>query len=318
MAPVAPFIAEAIYRRLIDEAVADCESVHLEEFPSAAHATFQFREPGLEEKMGLVRDIVVAGRALRSAKAIKVRQPLRRLLVVADEEKRNALMAGAGLIKDELNIKAVELIASADALTVPRAEPIFKALGPKFGKNANAVADVIRQLTPEQIRQLEADGTLAVTLSGATLTLDKDDVRIKAEQAPGLAISTEGEWTVALDTNLDEVLINEGLAREFVNRVQNMRKDAGFDIVDRIRIHYETSEPMHRALQHSLHYVKSETLAETLERVGETSASVRLSAHAEVSVEPLTSSRDGVAKPNAPREEWEINGDKTIICIERI
>jgi isoleucyl-tRNA synthetase len=243
----------------------------------------------------------VAGRALRSAKAIKVRQPLRRLLVVADEQKRSALLAGAGLIKDELNVKAVELIASAEALTIPRAEPFFKALGPKFGKNANAVAERIRHLTPEQIRQLEADGTLALTLSGETVTLNPDDVRVKAEQAPGLAISTAGEWTVALDTNLDETLINEGLAREFVNRVQNMRKDAGFEVVDHIRIYYETSELLHGALQHSMTYVKNETLAETLERVGE-----------------FTSSRDGVAMPHAHREEWEINGDKTIICIERI
>jgi isoleucyl-tRNA synthetase len=108
-----------------------------------------------------------------------------------------------------------------------------------------------------------------------------------------LAVATEGEWTVALDTNLDEELIREGLAREFVNRVQNMRKDAGFDVVDRIRIYYEASEVLHRALQHSAVYVKNETLAEALER-------------------------DGVVKPNTHREEWDINGDKTIISIERV
>ena len=297
IAPVAPFMAEALYRRLAEASVntaANCESVHLEAFPSASHAAFQFREPALETKMEMVRDIVVAGRALRNAKALKVRQPLRRLFVVsADEQKSGALQDGIGLIKDELNVKTVELIPNTDALTVPRAEPIFKALGPKFGKNANAVAEVIRHLTPEQIRQLEADGTLAVTLSGETVTLNFDDVRLKAEQAPGLAVSTAGEWTVAIDTNLDEALINEGLAREFVNRVQNMRKDAGFEVIDRIRIHYETSERLHQALQHSLPYVKNETLAETLQR-------------------------DGVAAPNTPRAEWEINGDKTIICIERI
>lgn len=297
IAPVAPFIAEALYVRLADSdasTVRNCESVHLENFPSSAHAEFKFRESALETKMEMVRDIVVAGRALRNAKALKVRQPLRRLLVVsADEQKNIALRDGSGLIKDELNVKTVELVPNTDALTVPRAEPIFKALGPKFGKNANAVADLIRHLTPEQIRQLAADGTLAVTLSSDTISLNLDDVRIKAEQAVGLAISTAGEWTVALDTNLDEALITEGLAREFVNRVQNMRKDAGFDVIDRIHIRYETSEPLHQALQQSLPYVKNETLAETLER-------------------------DGMASPHTHREEWEINGDKTIICIERI
>jgi isoleucyl-tRNA synthetase len=296
MAPLAPFTAEALYRRLVDatvNAAGSCESIHLEEFPSASQPAFQFREADLEERMSLVRDIVVAGRALRSAKAIKVRQPLRRLfVVVSDTEKRKALQAVENLIKDELNVKTVELVASTEALTVPRAEPVFKSLGPKFGKNANAVAEAIRQLTPEQIRQLEANGSLALTLSGETAALSTDDVRVKAEQAPGLAVSTEGEWTAAIDTTLDETLIQEGLAREFVNRVQNMRKDAGFDVIDRIRIYYEASEALHRALQQESAYVKSETLAETL-------------------------ARDGAAKPNTHHEEWEIFGDKTIISIER-
>jgi isoleucyl-tRNA synthetase len=297
IAPVAPFTAEAIYRRLVDASVnaaARCESVHLEQFPSVEHAVFQFRELDLETKMDMVRDIVVAGRALRNAKAIKVRQPLRRLFVVVnDEQKRNAILAGTNLIKEELNIKTVELIASTEALTVPRAEPFFKSLGPKFGKKANAVAEAIRHLTPEQIRQLDADGKLALALQGEEVTLSPDDVRVKAVQAPGLAVSTEGEWTVTIDTNLDEELIREGLAREFVNRVQNMRKDAGFDVIDRIRIYYQASDVLHLALQHSAVYVKNETLAEALER-------------------------DGVAKPHTHREEWDINGDKTIISIERV
>jgi len=297
IAPVAPFTAEALYRRLIDSSVnsaASRESVHLEEFPSASHSAFEFRQVALEEKMGMVRDIVVAGRALRNAKALKIRQPLRKLfIVVNDESKRKAILAGANLIKEELNIKNVELIANTEALTVQRAEPFFKSLGPKFGKNANAVAEMIRQLTPEQIRQLDADGTLALTLSGEEMALNKDDVRVKAEQASGLAVSSGGDWIVALDTNLDEALIHEGLAREFVNRVQNMRKDAGFEVIDRIRIYYESSEPLSRALQHAAAYVKNETLAETLER-------------------------NGAAKPNTHREEWDINGDKTIISIERV
>jgi isoleucyl-tRNA synthetase len=213
--------------------------------------------------------------------------------VAVDETKRHAILAGSNLLKDELNVKTVEVIAGAEALMVPRAEPIFKSLGPKFGKKANAVAEAIRQLSPEHIRQLEADGKLALTLQGEEATISQDDFRTKAEQAPGLAVSTEGEWTVAIDTTLDEALINEGLAREFVNRVQNMRKDAGFDVIDRIRIYYDSSDKLSRALAHSSAYVKNETLAETLEH--------RLD-----------------AANHAQREEWEINGEKTIICIERI
>ncbi|MDZ7291063.1 MAG: isoleucine--tRNA ligase [candidate division KSB1 bacterium] len=297
MAPVAPFTAEALYHRLINTngyAAGIPESVHLCEFPSARQPAFQFREPDLEMKMEMVREIVAAGRTLRNAKAIKVRQPLRRLLVVAaNEQKRSAVLAGSSLIKDELNVKSVDLVENTEALMIARAEPIFKSLGPKFGKKANAVAEAIRLLTPVQIRQLEAAGKLTVTIQDEEVTIGREDFRVQAEHAPGLAVLSEGDWTVAIDTILDEALINEGLAREFVNRVQNMRKDAGFEVVDRIRIYYEGSEVLHRALESSAGYVKNETLAETLERNS-------LSTH------------------DAYREEWEINGDKTVISIERV
>jgi isoleucyl-tRNA synthetase len=297
MAPIVPFIAEALYRRLIDlngDANRTEESVHLCAFPSASQATFQFRQPDLETQMEMVRDIIVAGRALRNAKAIKVRQPLRRLIVVAtDGKKRDAIVAGANLIKEELNVKAVELVASAEALTVPRAEPIFKFLGPRFGKNANLVAEAIRQLSPEQVRQLEANGKLTLSLQGENVTIAKDDMRVQAEHAPHLAVMSEGEWIVAIDTALDETLIHEGFAREFVNRVQNMRKDAGFEVVDRIRISYEGSEKLRRAIEHQAKYIMDETLAETLIPNSKTTH-------------------------HAFRQEWDINGEKTVIGIERV
>jgi isoleucyl-tRNA synthetase len=299
MAPVAPFTAEALYQRLIDfnGGAKDQLSVHLCEFPSAVLPSrdFQFRQPNLETQMEVVREIVVAGRALRNAKAIKVRQPLRRLIVVAkDEKQREAILAGSHLIKDELNVKTVELVESAEALTVPRAEPVFKSLGPKFGKKANAVAEAIRQLPAEQVRQLEANGKLKLSLNGEEIILSGDNVRVQVEHAPGLAVTSEGERVVAIDTLLDEPLIHEGIAREFVNRVQNMRKDAGFNVVDRIRIYYEGSEALQCAIENLAGYVKTETLAETLERNSRT------------------------RKQHAHQEEWEINGDKAVISIERI
>lgn len=296
MAPVAPFMAEALYQRLVDFGSAPTgeESVHLCAFPSTKHADFQFRQQDLEAQMEMVREIVVAGRALRNANSIKVRQPLRRLFVVAaGDKKRQALMAGSNLIKEELNIKAVELVDGVEALTVPRAEPVFKALGPKFGKKANAVAQSIRELSAEQVKRLVADGKLAVSIDSEKATISTDDIRVQAEQAPGLAMTSEGDWTVAIDTDLDEMLVHEGFAREFVNRVQNMRKDAGFELIDRIRIYYEGTDMLSQAVQQFSEYVKNETLAEKIDR-------------------------NSKATHRAQQVEHEINGHKAVISIERV
>ncbi len=295
IAPLAPFLPEAIYRRLRVQQDHAEESVHLALLPSASHAAYQFRQPELEAQMEAVREVVLIGRSLRNAQALKVRQPLRRLIVVTiDEKKRAAITAGANLIQDELNVKQIELVDNAEALTVSRAEPIFKALGPKFGKRANAVAALIRALSPQQVRELATSGMLATSVEDEPITLASDDVRIVEQQAEGLAVATDFGLTIALDTKLDDDLIAEGLAREFVNRVQNMRKNAGFEVVDRIRIRYEGSQTLRSALQKMSAYIADETLAHE--------------------VQTITSPHDHLAH----QEEWQVGSEQVTISVARV
>jgi isoleucyl-tRNA synthetase len=292
IAPMTPFVAEEIYRNLTAGRDGASESVHLESYPSTAEARYQFREAELETQMRAVLDIVAAGRTARNEKNLRVRQPLKRIIVVApDRDQRRAIERGAALIRDELNLKAVEFVEQLDQLTIKRAEPVFKALGPKFGKHANAVAEAIRRLSSAEVAKLEEGQTLSIEVAGEPVMLSRDEIRVQAENAPGLAVSANGAFTIALDTQLDAELVAEGIAREFVNRVQNMRKDAGFEVLDRIRIFYESSDTLDVAVQKMSSYVRTETLAEEL---------ARNSAKGELV------------------QDWEINGEKASIGIERI
>lgn len=291
IAPIAPFISDEIYRNLNAQPHGETESVHLAAYPSVSDPLYLFREPELENRMRAVLDIVAAGRTLRNEKSLKVRQPLRRIIVVAPDQQRAAIESGASLIREELNVKAIEFVDKLDALTIRRAEPFFKALGPKFGKRANAVADAIRNLSSQQVAKIEVGESLSIEVSGEPATITKDDVRVQAENAPGLAVGTNGAFTIALDTQLDDALIAEGIAREFVNRVQNMRKDAGFEVVDRIRIVYQGSDMLDQAVQRMSSYVRTETLAEVLSR---------------------NSTNGGIAK------EWDVNGETARISIEKV
>jgi isoleucyl-tRNA synthetase len=292
IAPFAPFVAEEIYRNLNADRQGTLQSVHLDAYPSAADSAYRFREPELEARMRAVLDIVAAGRTLRNEKNLKVRQPLRRIIVVtANQEQKTAIENGANLIREELNVKAVEFVDKLEALTIRHADPFFKALGPKFGKRANAVAEAIRALSSEQISKLEAGEQISVEAAGEPAAIVKDDVRIQSENAPGLAVGANGAYTVALDTVLDDDLIAEGMAREFVNRVQNMRKDAGFEVLDRIRIAYQSSDALDKAVQRMSDYVRAETLAEELLR---------------------NSTNGGFTR------DWDVNGEKASIRIQKV
>ncbi len=291
-APLAPFICEAIYRRLTTAQNRADESVHLCTFPSASHAAHQFRQPDLEAQMEAVRTVVVTGRALRNAQGLKVRQPLRRLMIVTpDAQKRAALQSGANLVQDELNIKKIEFLDSAAALTISKAEPIFKSLGPQFGKRANAVAEAIRNLPSASVRELQAKSRLEIKVQDEVVLVSAENVRLIEQQAPGLAVATEAGYTIALDTTLDEDLLAEGLARDFVNRVQNMRKSANFEVTDHIRIAYQASPQVQKALQKLAAYIQSETLAETFVFL------------------------DSAKNHLAHREEWEVGSETVTISI---
>lgn len=243
--------------------------------------------------MDLVRDVVLSGRSLRNDAGVKVRQPLSRLIVVTKtQEQQTQLDEMLGLIQEELNIKKITYANDASELMSKKAEPNFKKLGPKFGKNVNAVAQVIRDLPTAAINELESKGELHIDSNGVKGYIEKDDVRIVAEGADGLIATMEGTYPVALDTALTPELIAEGYAREFVNRIQNMRKDAGYEVVDRIIVGYSSTHPeLENAFTSMQSYIQTETLSEQI--------------NAKV---------DGfeVAK------EWKIDGKEITLAIKRI
>jgi isoleucyl-tRNA synthetase len=267
MAPIAPFVAEEVFANLSQGRDDMAESVHLMTYPEPEMADYRYRDERLEERMELVRDVVNVGRSLRNEGNVKVRQPLPRLLVVPHRpEQKESILSMVELIKEELNVKEVVFADRAEDLMVKRAEPIFRKLGPKFGKQVNQIAGVIRNLDAEQVTTLERAGELAVNFEGREVKISSEDVKISAQGAEGLLASIDGELPVALDTQLTDELIAEGYAREIVNRIQNMRKDAGFDVVDRIEIAFDGSERLTRAIKTQENYIKQETLAEKISK----------------------------------------------------
>jgi isoleucyl-tRNA synthetase len=265
MAPVSPIIGELIFRNLAGDKATSDTSVHLDSYPSLSDAQFQYRDEELESRMELVRAIVSTGHSLRNDAKVKVRQPLSRLILVTKSEKEiKQVNQMLDLIREELNIKKIDFAEKTEALMVKKAEPQFKKLGPRFGKQVNAVAGLIRGMSTEQISKLEARGQLDLQDGDGRFDISLDDVKIRAEGAENLVVSLDGHLPVALDTKLDAQLIAEGVAREIVNRIQNMRKDAGYAVVDRIDVGFQGSARLAKIIAAQAEYIKRETLAEAL------------------------------------------------------
>lgn len=258
--PFAPFIAEEIYRNLNSVTGKEkFESVHLADFPSIT-----YREPELEEKMDVAQKVVYLTRAIRAKNNLKVRQPLKRMMVVVEKEKRDALGKMKDVILDEVNIKELVVLDDDSEIVNKTAKANFKSIGPKFGKKVKAVAEIIKNFGKEEIKKLENGENISVEVDGENLTITFDDVEIMSHQIEGWVVESEEGVTVAIDTELNQNLIEEGLAREFVNRVQNMRKDAGFDVTDKIKISFSGSLELAKAIDNFSDYISNETLAEKL------------------------------------------------------
>jgi len=200
---------------------------------------------------------------------------LSRIAIPASEETRRLIEQMNDVILEEINVKTIEFIDESSPIVRKTATANFKVIGPKFGKMVNAVARRIKEMSSAEAVQLDQTGTFSTEINGTPITLTREDVAIAAQSIEGWLVESGGGFTVALDTTLTPELINEGLAREFVNRVQNMRKDAGFEVTDRIRIHFEASSRVAEAVQRLSDYVKSETLA-TQMTVGRDSAEHRV------------------------------------------
>ena len=259
-APFAPFLAEELYRNL--NAVSAREpspSVHLAAMPESDPSVI---DAGLEARMERAEKIVMLVRAMRMKSNLKVRQPLRRIILpIGGGHERDEIMRMQEVILEEINVKSIEYVTDESGLVRKKARPNFKSLGPKFGKAVQQVAARIKELTLQEIAALETSGTLTFEAGGEPRSIVRGDVEILREDMPGWLVESDGSLTVALDTALDDALIAEGLAREFVNRVQNMRKDAGFAVTDRIGIFLDAPAPAGTMLDSMRGYIQTETLA---------------------------------------------------------
>ena len=260
ISPIAPFYADRLYRDLTG---AD-ESVHLASFPEADAACI---DTELEARMALAQQISSQVLSLRKRERLRVRQPLRRVLVpVLNEQMASRIETMANLIKGEVNVKAIEVVRdgeNTEVSIVKRVKPDFKALGPKFGKRMKAVAAAVNALDAEGIVTLEREGRVAVVPDdgqGEAL-VEVSEVAILTDDIPGWLVSSVGGVTVALDISLDDALKGEGLARELVNRVQNLRKDAGLEVTDRIALTVDAAPEVEAVMKDNLDYIAHETLA---------------------------------------------------------
>lgn len=257
LAPFAPFLSDWLHRALADDA-----SVHLADFPRAGDR----REPELERAMEDVRRLVALGHAARDKAGIHTRQPLRALQAVLPGGRR---LSGAmlALVREELNVKQVVWIGQSEDLAELYAKPRFGALGPKHGARTPSVARAIRDLGAADLRRLKAGRTVDVEVDGTRVSVESADVEILEEARPDLAVAGEGGFVAALDTMIDDALRAEGYAREIVNRVQRLRREAGLDVGDRIRLGVAGPEVVEKAAARHSDYIAGETLAVRL-RVG--------------------------------------------------
>ena len=261
VAPFIPFIAEGIFRTLRHET--DHESVHLELFPEE---NSEFRDIDLEKRMDLVLSAVTMGRALRAKHQLKIRQPLPKIfLVTRDLEAKNVLNELSELIMDELNIKQVTITPDEEELVNLKSKANYKTLGSRLGKKMKIAAKSIAEMNLDQIRDIQNGENVSIIIDGDTLELTPEDVLIQREEKKGLLVETDNLMTVALDTELSQDLIQEGFAREFVNKVQNMRKEMDLDVMDRIRISFQASAELNTALENYSDFICTETLAFKIE-----------------------------------------------------
>ncbi len=258
-APLAPFLADEIYRSLTVETRREpFESVHI---APMVETKKELINAGLERRMDVAQRVVGLVRSMRARTNLKTRQPLARIAIPASPETRRFIEQMNEVILEEINVKAIEFIDESSPIVGKTANANFKVIGPKFGKLVNAVAKRIREMSSAEVVDLDQAGTFSTEVNGKPVTISREDVAIAAQSIEGWIVESGEGLTVALDTTLTPDLINEGLAREFVNRVQNMRRDAGLSVTDRIRIYFESSGRVADAVGRLSDYIKSETLA---------------------------------------------------------
>ena len=263
MAPIAPFYADMLYSDLIAATGRDnVVSVHLAKFPEYKE---EMIDKELEVRMQMAQDVTSMVLALRRKVNIKVRQPLQCIMIpVVDEEQRAHIEAVKALIMNEVNVKEIQFVDGAAGVLVKKVKCDFKKLGPKFGKQMKAVAAAVAEMSQEAIAELEKKGSYTFNLDGAEAVIETADVEIFSEDIPGWLVANEGKLTVALEVTVTEELRREGIARELVNRIQNIRKSSGFEITDKIKITLSKNPQTDDAVNEYNDYIRNQVLGTSL------------------------------------------------------
>jgi isoleucyl-tRNA synthetase len=266
MAPIAPFYADRLFLDLVKATGREkVESVHLSDFPVSRDAIV---DKLLEEQMQMAQDVSSMVLALRRKVNIKVRQPLRTIMIPAvDVRQKENIEAVKDLILNEVNVKSLNFVENTEEILIKRVKPDFKKLGPRYGKIMKQLAAAIQAMTMQEIVRFETAGNYAFRIEGQECVIDLSDVEIISEDIPGWLVANEGRLTIALDITVTDELKKEGLARELVNRIQNLRKSSGFEITDKIRLTISSSEEMHEAVKEFKTYISNQVLATSIEIV---------------------------------------------------
>ncbi len=258
--PIAPFFMDNLFLDLNSVCKKlSVESVHLSDFPNVNTAVIDI---DLEEKMQLAQNITSLALSLRKKEQIRVRQPLQKIMVPIVNAKMETSIKGVEkIILSEINVKEIEYLTVDSGILTKQIKPNFKTLGPKFGKDMKLISGAIAQFTNEDIKEIERDGSYKIN---DTITINLTDVEISSADVPGYIVSSSNGVTVALDITISQNLKDEGLAREFVNRLQNLRKEKNFEVTDMIHIEVEKNQAITNAINNNLEYICSETLAKAL------------------------------------------------------
>ena len=263
MSPIAPFYADKLYMDLVTATGRDnVVSVHLAKFPEYKE---EMIDKELEVRMQMAQDVTSMVLALRRKVNIKVRQPLQCIMIpVVDEEQRAHIEAVKALIMSEVNVKDIKFVDGAAGVLVKKVKCDFKKMGPKFGKQMKAVAAAVAEMSQEAIAELEKNGSYTLQLDGTDVLVEATDVEIFSEDIPGWLVANEGKLTVALDVTVTEELRREGIARELVNRIQNIRKSSGLEITDKIKITLSKNQQTDDAVNEYKDYICNQVLGTSL------------------------------------------------------
>jgi isoleucyl-tRNA synthetase len=265
-APVAPFYMDKMFNDLNGITRRHpVPSVHLTRFPACNEAMI---DKALESRMYVAQKLSSMVLGLRRKVNIKVRQPLNKMMIpVSDSGFREEVEQVKSLVMNEVNVKEIEFITDTAGILIKRIKPNFKSLGPRYGKLMKELSGAIGRMEQEEIATFEKEGFFEITAGGEKIRLTLEDVEIVSEDIPGWLVANDGPITVALDINITEELRQEGVARELINRIQNLRKESGFDVTDRIQVIMEKHEMINEAVTSHTKYIGSQTLAESVELI---------------------------------------------------